>query len=43
MVMVNGQMGIHAEEEYLVLGLDPCRDKIGFAFVKSGCAGTLGT
>ena len=35
MVMVNGQMGIHAEEEYLVLGIDPGRDKTGFAFVKS--------
>ena len=26
-------MGIHAREKYIVLGLDPGRDKIGFAFV----------
>ena len=33
MVMVDGQMGIHSRQEYIALGLDPGRDKIGFAFV----------
>lgn len=32
MAVADGQMGIHAQEEALVLGLDPGRDKIGFAF-----------
>ena len=31
--MVNGQMGIHAGEKNLILGIDPGRDKTGFAFV----------
>ena len=33
MVLDNGQMGIYSGEKSLVLGLDPGRDKIGFAFV----------
>ena len=33
MAVAYGQMGIHAREEYIVLGLDPGRDKTGFAFV----------
>ncbi|MBQ7544230.1 MAG: endonuclease [Synergistaceae bacterium] len=31
--MADGQMGIHAREKRVVLGLDPGRDKTGFAFV----------
>ncbi|MBR1657332.1 MAG: endonuclease [Synergistaceae bacterium] len=33
MAMDSGQMGIHAREKYLALGLDPGRSKTGFAFV----------
>ena len=33
MVLDNGQMGIYYEKK-LVLGLDPGRDKVGFAFVE---------
>ncbi|MBQ7154563.1 MAG: endonuclease [Synergistaceae bacterium] len=32
MAVADGQMGIHAREKALVLGLDPGRDKTGFAF-----------
>ena len=32
MAVADGQMGIHAQEKGLVLGLDPGRDKTGFAF-----------
>ena len=32
MAVADGQMGIHSREEYIVLGLDPGRDKTGFAF-----------
>lgn len=32
MDVADGQMGIHAGEKCLVLGFDPGRDKIGFAF-----------
>ena len=35
MVLDYGQMGIHARKEFVILGLDPGRDKIGFAFVDS--------
>ena len=35
MAVAYGQMGIHVREEYIVLGLDPGRDKTGFAFVDS--------
>ena len=31
--MADGQMGIHSGEKRIVLGLDPGRDKTGFAFV----------
>ncbi len=34
MALANGQMGIYTGEKSLVLGLDPGRDKVGFAFVK---------
>ena len=34
MVLADGQMGIHTGEKSLILGLDPGRDKVGFAFVK---------
>ena len=33
MAVAYGQMGIHSREKYIVLGLDPGRDKTGFAFV----------
>ncbi len=33
MAVADGQMGIHVREKYIVLGLDPGRDKTGFAFV----------
>ena len=33
MAVADGQMGIHSRQEYIVLGLDPGRDKTGFAFV----------
>ena len=34
--MVDGQMGIHVQDENdLILGIDPGRDKTGFAFVNS--------
>ncbi len=33
MAMADGQMGIHVREKHIVLGLDPGRDKTGFAFV----------
>lgn len=33
MAVADGQMGIHAGEKHIVLGLDPGRDKTGFAFV----------
>ena len=33
MVMAYGQMGIYVGQESLILGLDPGRDKTGFAFV----------
>ena len=33
MGVVDGQMGIHVRQEYIVLGIDPGRDKTGFAFV----------
>ena len=33
MAVADGQMGIHVREERIVLGLDPGRDKTGFAFV----------
>ena len=33
MVLADGQMGIYAGQKSLVLGLDPGRDKTGFAFV----------
>ena len=39
MVLDNGQMGIHIGEKSLILGLDPGRDKVGFAFVT--CSGEL--
>ena len=45
MDVAHGQMGIHvrkkimSEKNFLVMGLDPGRDKIGFAFVKTD--GTL--
>ena len=32
MALASGQMGIHSGEKHLVLGLDPGRDKTGFAF-----------
>lgn len=32
MAVADGQMGIHARQEELVLALDPGRDKTGFAF-----------
>lgn len=35
MAVVDGQMGIHVREERIVLGIDPGRDKTGFAFVDS--------
>lgn len=35
MAVADGQMGIYTREKYLVLGLDPGRDKTGFAFVDS--------
>ena len=34
MAVAAGQMGIYAEKEALALGLDPGRDKTGFAVVK---------
>ena len=33
MVLADGQMGIYTGKESLILGLDPGRDKVGFAFV----------
>ncbi len=33
MAVADGQMGIHFREKHIVLGLDPGRDKTGFAFV----------
>lgn len=33
MAVADGQMGIHSRQEYIVLGLDPGKDKTGFAFV----------
>lgn len=33
MVLDNGQMGIYSGEEYIALGIDPGREKTGFAFV----------
>ena len=33
MAVAYGQMGIHTRQEHIVLGLDPGRDKTGFAFV----------
>ena len=33
MAVADGQMGIHVREERIVLGIDPGRDKTGFAFV----------
>ena len=46
MVMVNGQMGIYLQDENdLILGIDPGRDKTGFAFVNSNgdliCSGIV--
>ena len=33
MDVINGQMEIYTREKYITLGLDPGRDKTGFAFV----------
>ena len=33
MAVADGQMGIHVREKCIVLGIDPGRDKTGFAFV----------
>ena len=35
MAVDSGQMAVHSWEKYLVLGLDPGKDKTGFAFVDS--------
>ena len=32
MAVASGQMAVHAREKDLVLGIDPGRDKTGFAF-----------
>lgn len=36
MAMASGQVAIHAREKDIVLGIDPGRDKTGFAFVDMG-------